>query len=251
MSKDPTEMHREANHSPSNKTTDEPSGSKRFRIPEQFTGKQLNYSRTVNLRTTEEAIRHFNSVRDRLLDVNDWHRYAAAPSARFQIVDATNQVQARPVREGDTIRIDIPGPGLPSADGFDWVRVEKIEAQEAGPQREIGLTLRPCSDPTSATFEDPPNPNRRNDSDLDSSAGDTAHFFKHLATSTFLVRQQGNEVQIRYAGRNEVINTENISAWDNFRNFLIGLGAKLGASYPQWKGLVDGLGDIRNERDPA
>lgn len=201
------------------------------KIPEQFTGKQLDYSKTVTFATSVEAATYFQEVRKRSLSVNEWHRIANVPSAEFKIMNSSGQIQDRTLQEGDWIRIDIPGPGLPSADGYDWVRVEKIASEDTGTQQEIVITLRPCPDPSNN------NP-------------DTAHFFTHLATSSFILRRSDSDVLIHYAGRNEVINTENISAWDNFRNFLIGLGAKLGASYPQWKGLVDGLSDVQPEGSP-
>ncbi len=56
-----------------------------------------------------------------------------------------------------------------------------------------------------------------------------------------MVRQEENKVIINYAGRNEVINTDTDHILDNVRNFLVGITAQLGASYPQWKALVDGL----------
>lgn len=197
-------------------------------IPKQFTGKQLDYSRTIVLPSPIRAEERFQKIRHRLMDVNAWHKVAKVPSAKFNIVNDKNQIQERTVREGDHIRIDIPGPGLPSADGYDWVRVEKIDTIKTGAEQQLVLTLRPCSDPTGDHT-------------------DTAHFFTRLATSTFLVKLTGRQVVVRYAGRNEVINTDNIAAWDNFRNFLIGLAAKLGASFPQWKGLVDGLSDEQRD----
>jgi len=45
----------------------------------------------------------------------------------------------------------------------------------------------------------------------------------------------------RYHGRNEGVNTDTDSMIDNMRNAAVGLGAKFGLSYPQWKSLVAGL----------
>ncbi|HMR18104.1 MAG TPA: hypothetical protein PKA53_02290 [Sphingobacterium sp.] len=168
-------------------------------IPPQYTGKTVDYHKSVDFSSTYEADRFFNEVKLKLVHVNDWHHITEGPSAEFCIVDAGGNLLERTVEKGDRIRIDIPGPGLPSAKGYDWVQVEDIDEE------------------------------------------DTAHFFKSLATSTILVEQTGSNVSLQYAGRNEVINTENESNWDNIRNFLVGIGAKMGASYPQWKALIDGL----------
>jgi len=45
----------------------------------------------------------------------------------------------------------------------------------------------------------------------------------------------------QYAGRNEIINVDNENFSDNVRNYLVGLAAKIGASYPQWKSLIKGM----------
>jgi len=47
----------------------------------------------------------------------------------------------------------------------------------------------------------------------------------------------------QYAGRNEIINVDNENMSDNIRNYLVGLAAKMGASYPQWKSLLKGMAD--------
>lgn len=70
---------------------------------------------------------------------------------------------------------------------------------------------------------------------------DTAHFFQDMATSNFIITLKDADIEVRYAGRNELVNTNNASNWDNIRNFFVGITAKIGASYPQWKALVDGL----------
>lgn len=191
-------------------------------IPKQHIGKKLDYSRILicsNESTTDQT---FKMIKRKIENVNEWHKVADSPSAIFQIMDSQNNTLYRTVKQGDYIRIDIPGPGLPSADGFDWVKVDHIISQDSYLSRQFTLTLRPCPDPTHK-------------------GNDTAHFFKDLATSSFSAEMTGRSVLVRYAGRNEVINTENDAIADNFRNFLIGLAAKLGASYPQWKALVDGL----------
>ncbi|MBD1431343.1 hypothetical protein H8B06_00765 [Sphingobacterium sp. DN00404] len=197
-------------------------------IPKQVAGKSLDCFKSVNLSSHEEATRFFERIRSRLLDVNRWNEITKALSATFTIKDASNSTMERIVQKGDYIRIDIPGPGLPSAKGYDWVQVEDITETTDTEGASILLTLRPSADPTQGST-------------------DTAHFFKQLATSSFLVEQKGSHIYLHYAGRNEIINTDNASILDNLRNFMVGLGAKMGASFPQWKALVEGLGDVDND----
>lgn len=194
-------------------------------IPKQVSGKSLDCFKTVNLSSQEEATRFFERIRSRLLDVNRWNEITKAPSATFTIKDASSRTMERIVQKRDYIRIDIPGPGLPSAKGYDWVQVEDITQTADTEGASILLTLRPSPDPTQ-------------------DSKDTAHFFKQLATSSFRVEQKGSHIYLHYAGRNEIINTDNASVLDNLRNFMVGLGAKMGASFPQWKALVEGLGDV-------
>lgn len=196
-------------------------------IPKQVEGKSLDCFKTVDLPSLEEATTFFKHIKRKLIDVNHWNEITKAPSATFTIVDASGHTIERPVKKHDYIRIDIPGPGLPSAKGYDWVHVEDITETANAEGADILLTLRPCSDPTQEDM-------------------DTAHFFKRLATSSILVEQKGRHISLHYAGRNEIINTDNASMLDNLRNFMVGLGAKMGASFPQWKALIEGLGDADN-----
>src|SRR5690554_1207831 len=188
-------------------------------IPEHTDGKKLDCFSSIEFGSPAEARRFYAIAQQRLLGVQDWAAITAIPSATFKLFDHENNAIDRPVAVGDFIRIDIPGPGLPSSHGYDWVRVEDVSEESADDYQRTALTLRPAPDPTNENT-------------------DIAHFFTELSTSTLLVEQRSNSVSAHYAGRNEHINTENKALADNFRNFLIGLSAKLGASFPQWKALV-------------
>lgn len=192
------------------------------KVPEQIEGKALDCYKSIDFNTKEQADLFFTGACERLLHVNDWHLISGSSSAVFAVTDSIGVEVDRPIQIGDLIRIDIPGPGLPSAGGYDWVQVESLEKESRSEFKQLSLRLRPCPAPT-------------NDND------DTAHFFKRLATSSFVIKQEDRQIIIHYAGRNEVVNTDNSSMLDNFRNFMVGMGAKLGASYPQWKALVEGL----------
>src|SRR5690606_40219219 len=125
--------------------------------------KSLDYFKKVYLPSLEETTTFFKHIKRKLIDVNHWNEITKAPSATFTIVDASGHTIERPVKKHDYIRIDIPGPGLPSAKGYDWVHVEDITETANAEGADIILTLRPCADPTQ---EDT----------------DTGHFFKLLAT---------------------------------------------------------------------
>lgn len=193
------------------------------KIPEQVVGKSLDYSRELILSDETKAYNRYREIVQKLLDVNNWKQTAIGVSAEFIIVNEKNEIQMRRVRKNDFIRIDIPGPGVPSAEGYDWVKVTSLDQYDHQNKRKTFISLQPCPDPMTMDKET------------------ASHFFKKYTSSNIVVKQEGEMVTLQYAGRNEVINTETENMLDNVRNFLVGLGAKLGASYPQWKALIDGL----------
>lgn len=192
------------------------------KIPEQKVGKSYDYSKEIILKNETIAFQKYREIVKKLLDVNQWHVIAKGYSSSFQIVNEVEEPQDRRVRKNDFIRIDVPGPGVPSAGGYDWVRVTALDQYEHNHKRKTFISLHPCPNPRSWSEEE-------------------AHFFKKFSSSNILIQQENEVVTLQYAGRNEVINMESPHLLDNIRNFLVGLSAKMGASFPQWKGLIDGL----------
>ncbi|MFD2744282.1 MULTISPECIES: hypothetical protein [Sphingobacterium] len=192
------------------------------KIPEHKKGKKVDCHSTATFPDAESAKNFYSIARRRLLQINDWNKVAVLPSAVFELSDHNGKIRQQSAEEGNLVKIDIPGPGLPSSDGYDWVRIEQIVEESSEEQQQITLTLRPTTDPTKQDQE-------------------IAHFLKNIATSTIVLQQKGTEVTAQYAGRNELINDENNGIADTIRNTLIGLGVMLGGSYPQWKALVAGI----------
>src|SRR5690606_25373642 len=113
---------------------------------------------------------------------------------------------------GNYFRINIPGPGSPAGDGYDWVRVEKIEDEIApdAEQESFTIQVRPA-----------PNPKKREE---------TAHFFDSGATSSFVVNRKDRTVSAAVFGRNEKPNTKSRSLPDKIRNAVVGKSAQAGFS---------------------
>jgi len=189
-------------------------------VPEQYTGSYMDASEHRIADTEANARALFESASSRLLSVNYWGSYAGISA--FQLMDAHGIRADRQAAEGDFIRIDIPGPGTHAGMGFDWVRIEEIKHLTNSNQEVLSMTVRPCSHPLAKDSE-------------------IAHFFKAEATSTFIIRKAGLTVYAEEHGRNEVPNTEHGSFYDKSRNFVVGVAAKIGLSYPQWKSLIKGL----------
>lgn len=191
-------------------------------IPSQETGSEMNAVEKATFDNTAEARQFYEVAKERLLSVNRWAEISALPSSTFRLCDGSGAEADRLVKEGDYFKIDIPGPGTTSGDGFDWVKVEHLQEEEINGTEIISIRVRPAANPNT------PDP-------------DTAHFFKDTATSTFQVKRIGSEVFAEVHGRNEQPNTDTEHLTDNVRNTLVGTSAKIGFSFPQWKGLVAGL----------
>lgn len=187
-------------------------------VPEQHHGSESNTESSKSFSSEEDAKEFFKKVADRLLHVNEWHYYAGKATAEFQLADEKGNVVHRPVEKGDHFRIDIPGPGPATGDGFDWVRVEEILTVDDC----VTIRVRPATNPT-------------NDKQ------DVAHFFDENATSSFVVKKEGNKVTAAVYGRNEKPNTHTEKVVDTVRNAAVATGAVSGFSKMQWKSLVEGL----------
>ena len=191
-------------------------------IPAQYEGKQLDLNAGRDLNDEESSKQFYELVKKRLLRAFEWYDIAEIPAATFTLSDEHGAEILREMRVGDVIRIDIPGPGNPKGDGYDWVRVDKIDEDHEEHGNLFSITLRPTSNPTESDEE-------------------VAHFFTKLATSTLLARRTGRHVEVEYHGRNELINDQSESITDQLRNAVVGLAAKMGFSFSQWKSLIEGM----------
>jgi hypothetical protein len=193
-------------------------------IPPQNKGSRLDTEHEVKAGNELEAKRLFDLAASRLLDVNCWDELCGPASAVFRLTDDHGNEITRPAKMGDHFKIDVPGPGPAAGEGYDWVRIEALDDQRNPASNDESLTMRvrPSSSPRNA------NP-------------DTAHFFSPEATSSFSVVRRGNVVRAEVHGRNETPNTETETSVDKVRNAVVGTGAQVGMSKPQWKSLVKGL----------
>jgi len=195
------------------------------KIPQQRDGRKMDALESINFSNLEEAKRFYTIARHRLLHINNWYDLAKLPIATFSYLDKNGQASLGHPKIGGYLKINIPGPGLPSTAGYDYVRIENIEETDDENLQILTITLRPSSNPL---INDPEH---------------IQHFFKEMATSTLQVQRINKNVNAFYYGRNEVINLDVDSLSDKIRNLFIGIGAKLGASFPQWKSLLKGIMD--------
>jgi hypothetical protein len=191
-------------------------------IPSQDSGIQTNTESTEELATEKEAKDYYVTVCKRLMDINNWQQYAGKATAAFQLTDNSGKDVKRDPQKGDHLKIDIPGPGSVSGQGFDWVQIEAIEKDQDENTQWNAIRVRPATSPLNEKE-------------------DVAHFFSDDTTSTFMVRQEGKKVIAGVYGRNEKPNTNTETTIDKIRNTAIATGAITGFSKIQWKSLVNGL----------
>lgn len=192
-------------------------------VPEQQEGAKTHSEFSVTLLNEEKAHSKFLEVKQRMLDINHWQEFAGSGTAKFELMDEQGEPTTDPVQKGSYFRIDIPGPGSKTGDGYDWVQVEEIRETSEGTHYEgITLRVRPTSNPRN---QDP----------------DIAHFYNEMATSNFIVERKGQTVTAAVEGRNEKPNVEAQKLIDKTRNAAVGLSAAAGISSIQWNALVKGL----------
>jgi len=195
-------------------------------IPQQKEGNQSNIIEKIKPKNEEQAKQIFNEAKKRLLSVNSWKEISGDISASFTLTSAEGDKIERDAQTGDYFKIDIPGPGTKTGEGYDWVRIEAIEdySNTSAENESFGMRVRPA-----------PNPHKN--------AGDkgAAHFFKDKATSNFVIERKDTIVSTAVYGRNEKPNTATHKPLDKVRNAVVGTTAIIGLSIIQWKKLVKGL----------
>ena len=188
-------------------------------IPRHERGKKNDLHTSRTLPTEGAAIACYEKARRRMLSPALWGKLCGKLSAEFQLTDQRGNELHRLASQNDFIRIDVPGPGTSAGKGFDWVKVEAIENKPSVRGAELSaIRVRPAKGPGSKEI---------------------THFFKATATSTFVVRREGNVVEACYHGRNEEPNTETRSLADEVRNAIVATGAIAGVSELQWQALIE------------
>jgi len=198
-------------------------------IPKQFIGAKTGATSSVKVSSVEAAAALFNEAKQRLFDINNWQNLCGGKGAAFQLTDKHgNALTQTPPEVGNLIKIKLPAPSNEKGDGYDWVRIEKIEntTNPINDEEIVGFRVRPVSNPADHSEE-------------------SAHFYTSDATSSFLLVRRGSRVYAMERGRNEQPNPVG-GFWNRIRNIIIALAAMLGLAVPQWKMLVNGI--LRQKR---
>ena len=195
-------------------------------IPENQTGEFFNSQSSIELPNTDEAKAFFKIVKQRLLDINSWHKIAGNFTANFQLTDKEGNEVNRIITKGDYFKINIPGPGSIAGQGYDWVHVEDVKVVSEGEVESVGIRVRPAPNPKTDSKE-------------------IAHFYSEDSTSNFIVTREGKKITSGIYDRNVKPNKD-ANLVDKTRDMIVGLGAIAGFSKFQWDKLTTGL----LEREP-
>jgi hypothetical protein len=196
-------------------------------IPVNTSGKEINAEAVAEAKNFEEAKAVYTTVKKRLLDVNNWHHIAGIMSAHFQLTDLNGKEVTRNAETGDYFKIDIPGPGSKTGDGYDWAHVEEMKEINKPDVDSVGIRVRPSANPLNKD-------------------ANVAHFYSNEATSTFIVTRENNTIIAGIYDRNTKPNEEAESITDQIRHTAIGVSALSNFSEIQWQNLVEGL--LKSER---
>lgn len=191
-------------------------------IPENESGSQTNTESSKDFDDPRQAKEFYQIAKKRLLDINGWQDLAGPATAAFQLTDEKGKDVDRIAQENDHFKIDIPGPGPITGEGYDWVKIEAVETRDGEDEEFTAIKVRPAPSPLN---------NKK----------DIAHFFNEEATSSFVVKRENNKVTAGVYGRNEKPNTSSGTITDKIRNTAVATGAMSGLSKIQWKSLVNGF----------
>jgi hypothetical protein len=161
----------------------------------------------------------FERAKEKLWAVNGWSTLSGLTASFTMHNQQGDPISPGvPLRVGQYIRIDLPGP-LP----HNWVRVVALQEDE----RSAEFTVVPSQSPQQQPGE---------------SAAPVEHFFTDEASSTFRVERQGNQLMACEIGRNERVNNEEATAGQrSVVNTLIAAGGWAVFQKTQWTKLTDYL----------
>ena len=193
-------------------------------IPPQHTGDRSDVEEHIETSTPRQAHSTFVEASRRLLGINEWKDLSGPLSASFLLTDNSGNKLDRAPKPGDFIRINIPGPGTATGEGYDWVRIESIDDRPnpAGNEESLAMRVRPVASPVN-------------------NEQDVAHFFDDTATSTFMIERKDLRVTASVHGRNEQPNKDVERPVDKMRNAVVANMATSGVAARQWTMLTKGI----------
>jgi hypothetical protein len=114
-------------------------------IPQQKKGASFDIRESAMLSDRENAVLKYAEVKNRFLRISHWGEFAGEAPETFVLTDAQGNELDRAARDGDLIKIHLPGPRSRIGGGEDWVLIEKIYEERNKRLDEVftAMTVRP------------------------------------------------------------------------------------------------------------
>ncbi|MPS72250.1 MAG: hypothetical protein E2590_03780 [Chryseobacterium sp.] len=197
-----------------------------YGVPAQIKGAFHDTESQKKITDPDIVLHKFEILKNRFFSINEWKKHCGTLSADFKLYDNNGIPADRTPREGDFIRVDIPGPGDFEARGYDWVEIMNIDNNSC--DGELERYLIKCQPSRSPQSKD----------------DRIRHFFSRESTSTFIISRGMDFIKVGIYGRNEMPNYDKKGILLKIRNFIISLVGFAHLTKIQWKCLSDGLLDL-------
>lgn len=191
-------------------------------IPVQKIGKCSDTFSSLEIKELNNPDIAYKSIKNRLLDVNNWAHYATLTNADFILLDEKGNKIDRLVAESDFMKVRFSRLQKIISARHDYVRVNSIITIPITFGDALVMQLVPAHNPA------------KSGSEID-------HFFTSEASNTFVLYRDAAKIHLSVHGRNEVPNFKVSKTTKKIRNMLFTVLGILAVSKVQWKSLAHGL----------
>ncbi len=185
-------------------------------IPVQKIGKCTDTFSSLEINELNNPDIAYKSIKNRLLDVNNWAHYATLTNADFILLDDKGHKIDRLVAQGDFMKVRFSRLQKIISARHDYVRVNSIITVPTIFGDAVVMQLQPAHNPSKPGFE------------ID-------HFFTAEASNTFVLYRDAAKIHLSVHGRNEVPNFKVSKTIKKIRNMLFAVLGILAVSKVQWK----------------
>jgi hypothetical protein len=163
-----------------------------YLVPEHNEGTETDIIHSLSAETTDDAEDLFVDIKDRLLNVTNWDKYAGMAEVCFGLADSSGHKVKRHARRGDHVLVTTISH---ATEQYDWLTIEALEYDDYPDtgMETFAMRLRPSVHPDNAD---------KTDISAD--------------TTTIVVLRNQQELSAIYHGRNHAIG--NGATWQGIPN---------------------------------
>ncbi len=150
-----------------------------YLVPEHNEGTEIDIIHSLSAETTDDAEDLFVDIKDRLLNVTSWGKYAGMNEVSFGLADSNGHKVKRHARRGDHVLVTTAT--TTGAAQYDWLTIDALEYDDYPDtnMETFAMRLRPSSQP-----------------------GQDNTQFKSADTTTIVVLRDQHDLSAIYHGRN-------------------------------------------------